>query len=199
MTNDKNNSKLDLSVLSGMVTVNREKGRQPNGAVTGPLTVSIFGIPIYSGQAAPPKVPQTSSTTVPRGDFGVSTRYDTDYNIDSMLRTGTNRDIDELLPEPTNPIYENMKRVNKKLLNHLADSLNKLALYVGHKAEPISHMPGNPATKADGFVGQSTFLKSDFEPKIVYRNATTKGSSTTRAPSVHLETPTNKNSTSYRS
>lgn len=49
----KNQSKLDLSVLSGLVTVNKDKQRNPStGEVSGPVTVTVFGIPVYSGKTA---------------------------------------------------------------------------------------------------------------------------------------------------
>lgn len=53
MSNDKDDqlgrSKLDLSVLNGLVTVNRDRERKENGLSAGPLTVTVFGIPVYTG------------------------------------------------------------------------------------------------------------------------------------------------------
>lgn len=43
-------SKLDLSVLRGLVKVTRD--RPANGFFGGPLTVSVLGIPIYTRQGA---------------------------------------------------------------------------------------------------------------------------------------------------
>lgn len=51
-TDDINNlgSRVDLSVLGGLVTVNTNKTRLPNGQTTGPVIVTVFGIPVYVGQ-----------------------------------------------------------------------------------------------------------------------------------------------------
>lgn len=51
-TDDINNlgSRVDLSVLGGLVTVNTNKTRLPNGQATGPVIVTVFGIPVYVGQ-----------------------------------------------------------------------------------------------------------------------------------------------------
>lgn len=48
---------VDLSVLGGFVTVNTNRTRLPNGQLTGPVIVSIFGIPVYVGQhtSKPPR------------------------------------------------------------------------------------------------------------------------------------------------
>lgn len=53
MTNNNSgkSGKLDLSVLSGLVTVITDKERQDDGTSTGPVTVTVFGIPVYSGKS----------------------------------------------------------------------------------------------------------------------------------------------------
>lgn len=49
---DKNTGdhKLNLSVLQGLVTVDKDKTRNEKGEVTGPLRVTVFGIPVYNGR-----------------------------------------------------------------------------------------------------------------------------------------------------
>lgn len=55
--NQPSNSFVDLSVLGGLVTVYSNKTRDPSGQSSGPVTVSIFGIPVYVGNtiSKPPK------------------------------------------------------------------------------------------------------------------------------------------------
>lgn len=57
MTNHKDDesghSKLDLSVLHGLVTVNKDRKPDATGQMTGPLKVTVFGIPVYQGKAHP--------------------------------------------------------------------------------------------------------------------------------------------------
>lgn len=48
--NQPGKSVVDLSVLGGLVTVFTNKTAQPNGRPSGPVTVSVFGIPVYVGQ-----------------------------------------------------------------------------------------------------------------------------------------------------
>lgn len=58
----KNQSRLDLSVLSGLVTVNKDKQRNPlTGEIGGPLTVTVFGIPVYSGRTIQPTRPRSEN------------------------------------------------------------------------------------------------------------------------------------------
>lgn len=46
---DTERNRVDLSVLKGLVTVNGDKVKQADGSSSGPLSVSVFGIPVYSG------------------------------------------------------------------------------------------------------------------------------------------------------
>lgn len=59
MTNDNDakagTSKLDLSVLQGLVTVSQDKTKLSDGRVSGPLTVTVFGIPVFIGSGAAPR------------------------------------------------------------------------------------------------------------------------------------------------
>lgn len=63
------NSFVDLSVLGGLVTVLTNRTKQPNGQESGPVTVSVFGIPVYVGQHSgvqrPPKPAKVVPTETP--------------------------------------------------------------------------------------------------------------------------------------
>lgn len=54
MTNHKDaesgRAKLDLSVLQGLVTVNKDRARDQSGQLTGPMKVTVFGIPVYQSK-----------------------------------------------------------------------------------------------------------------------------------------------------
>ncbi|KAG9508679.1 hypothetical protein GZH46_02819 [Fragariocoptes setiger] len=68
MNLDKSNvtgvSKLDLTVLGGLVHVFRNRTKDQEGRFTGPITVSIFGLPVYDNGQRPalPVSPLASAT-----------------------------------------------------------------------------------------------------------------------------------------
>jgi len=146
MTNhdDGEKSKLDLSVLSGLVTVNREKARQADGQISGPLTVSVFGIPIYSG----------SALKMPPSLFGEN------RTLSKSSSESSDRNV-----LPGNELYSAVRRSNERFLGSLSGMLSQLASLVGQQAVPISNINGKPADSKDGYVMPSKFSKSDKEPK----------------------------------
>jgi len=48
--NNPNQSRLDLSVLQGLVTVQKDKQRDQDGQMNGPMKVTVFGIPVYTSK-----------------------------------------------------------------------------------------------------------------------------------------------------
>lgn len=148
MTNSqgKNTSKLDLSVLSGLVTVNHDKTRRPDGQQVGPVTVTVFGIPVYSGIGS-------SKPTTRRGRLENGT-----VRADQLPINQVRRDM-PLVVE----IYEQVQKLNQRAVSGLSDIFTRLSHTLGQRAQPIENVNGAPTDHS--FVRPSTFTKRDFMPK----------------------------------
>lgn len=100
-------SRLDLSVLNGLVTVNRDKERKPNGSIGGPLVVTVLGIPVYQG-------------TTNRGTFGNQTFI---RSIKRSSEDGNQSNVDISIVDQ---FSENFKKTNEKTLKSIADTFDRL-------------------------------------------------------------------------
>lgn len=157
MTNDKDfesgKSKLDLTVLSGLVSVNRQD--RENGS-KGPVTVTVFGIPVYTGT----------------GNGGMR---DFSSRLQSTLNEQRKRFDDSIesvtgsrqLPDATMQLYSQVKRTGEKGLSTITDSLDKVSSFLKDQAAPISNANGRPATKSDSFVAKTVnFKPEDLKPRV---------------------------------
>lgn len=155
MTNEHgdNQSKLDLSVLSGLVTVSRDKARKPNGQQVGPVTVTVFGIPIYSGLGS----------SASRGHTGRKIRSDND-TMPSALRS--DHDTREEL-KSERPIvmelYDQYLKMQQRATSSISDLFSKFSHTIGQRAQPFENVNGGPADRR--FHKPSTFTKQDLVPK----------------------------------
>lgn len=177
MTNDKDvssgKSKLDLTVLSGLVTVNRdrEKGK-------GPLTVTVFGIPVYTGT----------------GNSGLRALTDRIEATLGAQRKKFSDTFDQVtgsrqLPDATMELYSNVKRTGEKGLTTITDSLDRVSSFLKEQAAPISNRNGRPASKGDIFVTKpAQFKPEDLKPRMS-ESAFKKFAATTNATShdLHLQ------------
>ena len=114
---DSGRQKLDLSVMQGLVTVSKDKTRDQDGRLTGPVKVTVFGIPVYStkGTAASGSGEQVERVLT-RGQNEIETKV-------ASTRS--------LLAERAGNIQEqarsNFQKGNEKLVSSLSDILDKLS------------------------------------------------------------------------
>lgn len=165
---DTGRSQLDLSVLSGLVTVNRDKARGPNGQLTGPLTVTVFGIPVYTGRAIAPAIGRVGSNNYKNNLATNRSEESLPSQANKLNISAITQSLGAITAEnpiSTSQIYSTVRKTNEKVLYSLANMLSRMASLASQQAEPISNINGRAADKSDGFVVASKFSRSDLEPK----------------------------------
>lgn len=172
MTNDKDlssgKSKLDLTVLSGMVTVNRDRDK---GKV-GPLTVNVFGMPVYTGT-------------------GNGMLRNWVSHIESTLReqSGKFQDVaaSRQLPDATMQLYSNIKRTGEKGITSITDSLDRVSSFLKEQAAPIANTNGRAASRVDLFVTKPPQLRpEDLKPRLSEADFKKFATTNTTAHDLHL-------------
>lgn len=150
MTNerDENQSKLDLSVLSGLVTVNRDKARKPNGQQVGPVTVTVFGIPVYSGLGSSGRKIRSENNSIIS-----SQRSDKDVTREEMSRERP----------AMMELYDQYLKMQQRATSSISDLFNKFSHTIGQRTQPFENVNGPPADQR--FHRPSTFTKEDLVPK----------------------------------
>lgn len=149
--NGKDQSKLDLSVMHGLVSVNHDKVRDLNGTVSGPLTVSIFGIPVYSGRAR-------KATTVAETKAKVRKEED-------VLRRPFD-DISEKSTPLMQELYINSRKTNERILRSFSELLSKAAKNIEHSIETLSTGSNRPIDNDIAQLVKSSKLnKEDLQPR----------------------------------
>lgn len=163
-SNDANSGKLDLSVLSGLVTVSRDKSRQENGLVGGPVSVHVFGIPVYSGTASRLPHRQVSGDTTTVTDSEMKSAKP-DAKPEVTVSAGRQEQVvDDFVGKQ---LISSIKRTNEKVLRQLSDLLGRSARFVSERAEPIANVNGRAAdNKIDNLVQPSMFSREDLEPRL---------------------------------
>uniref|UniRef100_A0A6G1SEB4 Hemicentin-2 n=1 Tax=Aceria tosichella TaxID=561515 RepID=A0A6G1SEB4_9ACAR len=126
-------SKLDLSVLQGLVTVNKDKTRDANGDMTGPVKVTVFGIPVYSGKGtssyfASSSSPTSSSSSGASGaaaaaSAGNSSPQASQENTIETRRGGLASRAEDTASMLTNKV----QKVNDKMINSLSDIFERFS------------------------------------------------------------------------
>lgn len=117
---NKNQTKLDLSVLSGLVTVNKDRQRDPmTGQVSGPLTVTVFGIPVYTGKASAaagsPQSRSISQNTAQARDDVIENLVDSRQAV-----------INDGLRSAADQIQNTLTSTNEKVLTTLTSLVDRL-------------------------------------------------------------------------
>lgn len=109
--NDKESgkSRLDLSVLQGLVTVNKDKARDQNGVMSGPVKVTVFGIPVYTSKGN-----RVSSRAA-------AAHRDLSNSIETA-RSAANAKADDM----ATGITEKVQRTNEKMLSSVSDIFDRL-------------------------------------------------------------------------
>lgn len=180
MTNDKDISsgkhKLDLTVLSGLVSVN---GDRENGK--GPLTVTVFGIPVYTGKGL------AGGAGGPRELFSriSATLSDQRRKFDDQVEkvTGSRQ-----LADSTMDMYSNVKRTGERGISALTDSLDKMSSFLKEQAIPIRNTNGRAATRDDMFVTRPPQLRpQDLKPSLTESAFKKFAASNATAHELHLQ------------
>lgn len=116
----RNQSKLDLSVLSGLVTVNKDRQRNPiSGEVTGPLTVTVFGIPVYTGRASGPASAELSRN---QRNTAQARNEEIENLVDSRQAV-----ISDGLRSASDQIQSTLTSTNEKVLSTLTSLVDRLS------------------------------------------------------------------------
>lgn len=136
--NDKadGSQKLDLTVLQGLVTVMKDKARGENGSLTGPVKVTVFGIPVYTSKGSPVDPTLVASTVAAQRNL---TNSIAQANSNLAGRTG------ELVAR----ITENARRTNENLLSSLVDIFERFGVRQTDRA-PLASSSGELANVAGG-------------------------------------------------
>lgn len=85
--NQPGRSVVDLSVLGGLVTVFSNKTSPANGRPSGPVSVSVFGIPVYVGQHSNSvRVGRVETEPIPSSKKEVSNKEESPKSQDEMIQ-----------------------------------------------------------------------------------------------------------------
>lgn len=145
-------SKLDLSVMQGLVSVSRDKSRDKNGTVSGPLTVSVFGIPVYSGRARKAVTQVEASKAKARKEEDVLQHPFADISEKST----------PLIRE----LYINSRKTNERILRSFSDMISNAAKNIENSIQTLSTGLGRPIENdAIKSVRSSNLNKEDLQPR----------------------------------
>lgn len=150
-SHEEDSSKLNLSVLSGLVTVSRDKARKPNGQQVGPVKVTVFGIPIYTGHASSEPKSERSAR--------LSRSSNSSQTADSEIPAEQLKKHTFLLGH----LYELAQKVHHRVSLSLSDTFNKFTHTIGQKAMSVENVNGAPTDST--FVKKSVFTPEDLAPK----------------------------------
>lgn len=148
--NGRNTSKLDLSVMHGLVTVNQDKEKGANG-VSGPLTVTVFGIPVYTGRASARGGPVVEVREKPR-------------TLEDIIQHPF-ADISNKTTPIMRELYINSRRANEKILRSFSDLFSRAAKRIEDSIETLSSGSGKPidGDLAKNLVKSAKFEKEDLQ------------------------------------
>lgn len=165
--NGRNISKLDLSVMHGLVTVNQDKTKDSSGQVSGPMTVTVFGIPVYTGKGTRGSNPQVEAKERARKAEDVLQNQFADI---SNKTTPVMRDL-----------YLNSRKTNEKILGSFSELFSRAAKKIEDTIQTLRSNSGAPvdidATK--NLVQPAKFDKEDFQPKTSLGSDNTSSSNVT--------------------
>jgi hypothetical protein len=120
-------SKLNLSVLQGLVTVNKDKARDQNGQMTGPVKVTVLGIPVYTSKGTPPSQ-TTSAAPLSRAEL---------ENAIETKRASLAASAEEASASLTSKVQE----INRRVLGSLSDIFERLSTTLRRASSAPSPMP----------------------------------------------------------
>lgn len=173
MNNEKDDesgrSRLDLNVMGGLVTVNRDRERKPDGASSGPLTVTVFGIPVYTGNVLKLRDNYTQDLVQAQSR--------------SLGSTLNNALTDQVAT--SEQLLSTIRRNSERMTQHLGDMLSRMASLVRPQAESIDYSANEKqvqrpqasapvgdnqqkdalrVTRSDGLLGRGHALSEKSEP-----------------------------------
>lgn len=144
---DDGKSKLDLSVLHGLVTVSRDKAKQADGTLAGPMTVTVLGIPVYSGSGR-----RQSSIGDRITDTLQSRRQVTESSLPSSRTEGAVQQESEI----TSRVVDIAKKTNEKVFRSFNDLLDRLNTAVRNRIDSLtsqgSSSNNNPKKVSDNII-----------------------------------------------
>lgn len=156
MTNEsgRENQKLDLSVMGGLVSVNQDKKKQ-NGTVSGPLTVSVFGIPVYAGRT------QKSVPVDPLKALERSMKESKELLIHPVGNSAL-----EDTGSAAREFYTKIRKTNENILRSFSEMLSRTAKSIENSIPFLSDKSGRPVNnEIEKFVKPSRFNRDDFLPR----------------------------------
>lgn len=127
-------AKLDLSVLQGLVTVTKDKSRDPDGQMNGPVKVTVFGIPVYTSHGNVPAKPSSVASSR-RGDSnqtasGSGGSGSGSGGVGGLLAPLESR-LEARVDSITQRLRDNFERTNEKVMRSLSDIMDRLSTMVG--------------------------------------------------------------------
>lgn len=155
-------SRVDLTVLGGLVTVATNKTQLPDGSSSGPVIVTVFGIPVYVGSGTsrpkPPRVPRPPKNPRPEASPLLPEIKDKSARFEKEL---TNRAEAKLEQKEKSKMAELLAQMSKKL---------------DEQSETIRQLQAGRATSSESQVERSTSTTkklSDNRPSTGKLDATT--------------------------
>lgn len=134
--NNPDKSKLDLSVLHGLVTVQKDKERDQNGQMNGPMKVTVFGIPVYTSKG-------NQRSGAPMDSLEEPIRQTRKQLDDTITRSRS--DLNNRAEELTRKVNDQVQSANQKLANSLADFMNRMSTILrGNPLAPPSANTNEP-------------------------------------------------------
>lgn len=134
--NNVTNSKLDLSVLGGLVTVQGDKERTADTS-SGPVVISVFGVPIFSGNTAK----SVLNVKEKLGETVKAQQKSLESSMDGLLGRGN-------VTEMAGNLFSSIRQAEDRSAKRLADSLNRIASFLSPPNERVQKPMGVPVATA---------------------------------------------------
>lgn len=134
---DGGRSKLDLSVLQGLVTISKDKARNQDGRMDGPFKVTVFGIPVYNSKGTASSGASSRPSASARNETIARQEKELEASLGSA-RAALNARADAI----SERVRDNLQKSNEKVMKSLSDIMDKLLTIL--KKSPI---PANSPSK----------------------------------------------------